>query len=114
MTTSCSPVNWRCGRLPHSNLAVGVNYPVKSICRKATSGEANHADKSSESEVVREDDVDSSAGRGGRDSGRALRSSAFAMGGIDSGSYSVAHNFSYYSPHGKGREARPSGRLMWA
>jgi hypothetical protein len=39
----------------------------------ATSVEETHADKSPESEVVREDDVDSSAGRGGRDSGRPLR-----------------------------------------
>ena len=50
--------------------------PLHGYCAefdRATSVEETHADKSRESEVVREDDVDSSAGRGGRDSGRPLR-----------------------------------------
>jgi hypothetical protein len=65
-------------------------------------GEDTLADKSPESEVVGEDDVDSSAGRGVRDSGRPLRPQAFAMGGFDSGAYSFAHILSYHSSHGKG------------
>jgi len=79
---------------------------------RATSVKETHADKSPESEVVSEDDVDSSAGRGGGDSGRPLRPSAFAMGGLDSGAYSFAHNLSYHSSHGQGREASPSERLI--
>src|SRR5208282_1573552 len=59
-----------------SVITVYVNYPVKFILldkllhgycaefARATSGEETHADKSPESEVVSEDDVDSSAGRG--------------------------------------------------
>jgi hypothetical protein len=79
---------------------------------RAPSVEETHADKSPESEVVSEDDVDSSAGRGGGDSGRPLRPSAFAMGGLDSGAYSFAHNLSYHSSHGQDREASPSERLI--
>lgn len=70
------------------------------------------ADKSAESEVVSEDDVDPFAGRGGRDSGRPLRPPAFAMGGSDSRAYSLAHILSYHSSHGQGREANPSERLI--
>jgi hypothetical protein len=69
---------------------------------RATSAEETHPDKSPESEVVSEDDVDSCAGRGGRDSGSPLRTQAYAMGGFDSGAYSFAHILSYHSSHGQG------------
>jgi len=62
------------------------------------------ADKSPESEVGGEDDVDSSAGRCGRDSGRPLRPQTFAMGVFDSGAYSSAYILSYHFSHGQGRE----------
>jgi len=81
------------------------------FCPGYTSAEETIADKSRESEVVRKDDVDSSAGRGGRDSGRPLRPQAFAMGGLDSGPYSFAYILSYHLTHGQGREAGPSERL---
>jgi hypothetical protein len=59
-------------------------------------------DKSREPEVVREDDVDFSAGRGGRDSGGPLRPQAFAMGGFDSGTYSFAYILSYHFADSQG------------
>ena len=66
---------------------------------RAPSVEETHADKSPESEVVREDDVDSSAGRVSRGSRRPLRPQAFALGGFDSGAYSRAHMLSDHSSH---------------
>lgn len=71
------------------------------------------ADKSSESEVAGEDDIDSSARWGGRDSGRPLRPQAFAMGGFDSGTHSFAHILSCHSSHGQGRESSPSESLSF-
>jgi hypothetical protein len=79
---------------------------------RATREEETYADQSPKCEVVRQDDVDSSAGRGGRGSGRPLRASAFALGGFDSSGYSFAYNLSYHSSHGQGREASPSERLI--
>ena len=74
--------------------------------------EKSRADQSPESEVVGEDDVDSSTGRGGRDSGGPLPPPAVAMGGLDSRAYSCAHDLSYHSSHGQGREASPSEGLI--
>ena len=74
--------------------------------------EETHADKPPESEVGSKDDVDSSVGRGGRNFGCPLRLQAFAMGGLDFGAYSFAHNLSYHSSHGQGREASPSECLI--
>jgi hypothetical protein len=62
--------------------------------------------------VVSEDDVDSSAGRGGRGSGRLLRPQAFAMGGFDSGAYSPAYILSYHFSHVQSREASTSRQVI--
>jgi hypothetical protein len=52
--------------------------------------------------VGREDDVDFSGGRGGRDSGGPPRPQAFAMGGFDSDTYSFAYILSYHFANEQG------------